>query len=256
MSITRDDIRDFVRDDLIDEEVRELGVILKCRQDVQGEDMRDEIVMQLYRRYQTPAGYMTRNPSLEQMCDKIAKLLKLRKLDGEGWCTLCSLSIGIFEKILTSLPEDEKRELLEQLWGSLEEEQKKQLAAEFNVGDFSALCHASEFMVAHMLGVHMARELSLIAAASLARTLAASEAALLASRVLSRGVAVALGPIGWGLLALSVNDFMGANLKKVVPALMILNVARLRAYPQEAEGYLAEMHARTLAHVSATFTND
>jgi len=91
----------------------------------------------------------------------------------------------------------------------------------------------------------MAREMTLFAAASLLTAFASSQAALVTSRILSRGVAVALGPIGWGLLALSVNDFMGANLKTIVPAMLILNAARLRAYPADLAQFRLEQNTRT-----------
>ncbi|MFC1734943.1 hypothetical protein ACFL1X_02430 [Candidatus Hydrogenedentota bacterium] len=238
MRVTRKDLTSFVGNELTSEELGDLAGILKCRKESGDPGLPKEIVKQLYWQYQTPLGFAARTPTLDTMCDKIAKRLKLRKLAGAGWSRLYSLSICVFEKVLKSLPEEEKRGLLKELWNRLDDDQHKQLMNQFHIGDFNALFHASEITAAHVFGVFLARQMTLYTAASLLAAFASSQAALVTSRILSRGVAVALGPIGWGLLGLSANDFMGTRLKTVVPALLILNAARLRTYPPEQMSFL------------------
>jgi len=227
-------VYNLLRENALDEELAELGKILKCETNHLRDTSAWNVARGLYTQYQTPLGFMVRSPTLDNICDKVAKKLKLRKLEGQGWERLHSLAVNAFEKLLQNMPEDEKEELLRKMWDSLSPEKKEQLNKEFNVANFNEFLHSSEFLVAHTLGIHMAREMALVTANTIARVYLGSELALTASKVLSRGAVIILGPMSLVLLALSINDLMGTNFKRIVPALMVLNIVNIRVQHPDA----------------------
>ncbi|MBF0105684.1 MAG: hypothetical protein HQM16_10200 [Deltaproteobacteria bacterium] len=224
-------LRNFLYSNAERGELVELTQILKCRVEDDKKLLVWNVVQALYARFQTPLGYITRDPTLDQMCDKAAKRLKTGKLEGEGWKKLHHFSVKVFEKILKSMPQEEKEKLLTEMWNKLDDEQKKEMKDKFNVANMNSFIHSSEVMVAHTLGLHLAREVAIYTAATIIRLNLGVGITLAASTALSRGIAVFLGPVGWALLALSVNDFMGANYKRVIPALLTMNIINMRAHP-------------------------
>jgi len=217
------------------EELNELAGILKYPENKRKgkESFAQEIVKKLYKCYQTPAGYVLRTPTIDQMCDRVAKKLKLRKLQGDGWQKLHSLSTNIFEKLFKSMTKEEKEKLLKEMWAQLSDEDKEQLKKEFNIADVSAFVHSGELMVSHVAGVYLARETALYAAAAVLRLSIGAEITLAASKILTRAATVFLGPAGWALMAVSVNDLMGTNFKKIVPALLTINIINIRVHNKQ-----------------------
>ena len=62
--------------------------------------------------------------------------------------------------------DETKEKLLKEMWEKLDTEDKKQLKKEFDIDDVSAFIHGSELMVVHVVGVYLARETALFAAAA------------------------------------------------------------------------------------------
>ncbi len=225
-----------------DEELIELAKTLKCKESSPngetrpGEEPREDyvwrIVKALYARYQTPLGYIFKNPTLDQMCDKIAKKMKLRDLQGAGWQKLHCLVTTIFEKILQAMPREEREQLLTKLWNSMSTSTKDKLNRELKIADLSAFIHSNEILIAHTVGLHMAREMAIFTASALLRVSLGTGLALTASTILSRGATLVLGPVGWALMAVSVNDLLSTNFKRLVPALLIVHIV----WVQNAEG--------------------
>ena len=211
-------------------ELGELAKILKCPASKDRQSLAKTVVVKLYQSYQTPIGYIVKQPTLDAMCDRIAKKLKLAKLEGAGWCKLRNLSISVFEKILKSMSKEEKKKLLTRMWNSLDGKERKKIKDEFHVADVNSFVHSSEMLVAHVVGVHLARETAIYTAAAIVRIYVGTELALAASTVLTRTATVFLGPVGWALLAVSVNDLMGTNYKKVVPTLLTINIISMRVH--------------------------
>ena len=228
-------LHQFLTANAVDEELEKLADILKCRRDNRREVFVRNIVSKLYSRFQTPLGNKLRKPTLDVMCDKIAKKLKLKKLEGEGWKKLHYLSINIFEKLLKLMPEDKKKKLLKVMWDKLNKKDREKLNKEFKIADLTAFVHSSEMMIAHVLGVYLAKETALYAAGTVVRILLSAELALVASKVLTRSVTLFIGPLGWVLVGMSVNDLMGTNFKRVVPALLTINFISMRIHETDVE---------------------
>ena len=228
--IDKDKLHKFLATKASAAELEELVKILKCPACKNKKLLAIAVVTRLYKHYQTPIGFIIKKPTLDAMCDRIAKKLKLAKLDGMGWLKLHNLSISVFEKILKSMSKKEKEKLLRQMWNHLSAKEKKKIKDEFHVADVSSFIHSSEMLAAHVVGVHLARETALYTAAAIVRTAVGTELALTASTVLTRTATVFLGPVGWALLVVSVNDLMGTNYKKVVPALLTLNIINMRVH--------------------------
>ena len=221
-------------------ELNELAKILKhpARGTEQKETFAQTIVKRLYKCYQTPAGYaLKKKPTIDQMCDRIAKKLKLRELQGDGWQKLHSLCINIFEKLFKSMTPEEKEKLMQEMWAQLSDEDKQQLKNEFNIADVYAFIHSSELMIAHIGGVYLARETALYAAAAILRISLGTELALAAGTLLTRTATVFLGPVGWALIVVSINDLMGTNFKKLVPALLTVNIINMRVHDKQGKEF-------------------
>ncbi len=230
----------FLNKHALIEELDELARILKCpanKRETKA-DFAKAIAKKLFKSYQTPAGYVLRNPTMDQMCDRIAKKLKLHDLQGEAWQRLHSLCINIFEKLFKSMAPEEKEKLMQEIWAQLSDEDKQQLKKEFNVADVAAFIHTSELMFAHIAGVYLARETALYAAAAVLRISLGAELTLAAGTLLTRTATVFLGPVGWALVAVSINDLMGTNFKRIVPALLTVNIINMRVHNKRNEEFL------------------
>ncbi|MBF0254619.1 MAG: hypothetical protein HQL11_05815 [Candidatus Omnitrophica bacterium] len=212
------------------EELQELARILQFPLARSKPELAEGVTRKLYRCYQTPVGYMVRRPTLEAMCDRIAKKLKLKPVHGDGWTRLHVLSMRMFERLLASMTPADKRKLIRRMWQKLSSKEKKNLQRDFDTADVSSLIQHSELFVAHVVGIHLARETALYTAAAILRINLGAELALGASVILSRTATLILGPVGWALVALSVNDLMGTEYKRVVPALLAINVISVRAH--------------------------
>lgn len=219
---------EFLLKNALDEELVELAKILKCHRFKKRDVFVWYIVKRLYSCYQTPLGYRLKNPTLDDMEDKIVKKLKLRKLQGEGWQKLYILSVNIFENILKSMPKDEKEKLLKEMWGKMTPEDKDQMYEKFQLADYTTFIHTNEMLVAHVVGIHLANEMAIYTANTIIRINFGTELTLIASRILTRSASALLGPVGWALIAVSINDLMGTNFKRVVPALLIINIINMR----------------------------
>jgi len=229
----------FLNKHALIEELDELARILKCpaRKRKTKAAYAKEVTKKLFKSYQTPAGYALRNPSMDQMCDRIAKKLKLHDLQGEAWQRLHSLCINIFEKLFSSMTPEEKEKLMQDMWVQLSDEDKQQLKKEFNVADVAAFIHTSELMFAHIAGVYLARETALYAAAAIVRISLGAELTLAAGTILTRTATVFLGPLGWALIAVSINDLMGTNFKRIVPALLTVNIINMRVHGNQGKAF-------------------
>lgn len=238
----------FLNKHALIEELDELARILKCPANKRKTkaDFAKVIAKKLFKSYQTPAGYALRNPTIDQMCDRIAKKLKLHDLQGEAWQRLHSLCINIFEKLFKSMTPEEKEKLMQEMWDQLSDEDKQQLKEEFNVADVAAFIHTSELMFTHIAGVYLARETALYAAAAVLRISLGAELTLAAGTLLTRTATVFLGPVGWALVAVSINDLMGTNFKRIVPALLTVNIINMRVHSNQGKEFfrfLTDMQA-------------
>jgi uncharacterized protein YaaW (UPF0174 family) len=229
----------FLNKHALIEELDELARILKCPTNKRKKktEFAKVITKKLFKCYQTPAGYVLRNPTIDQMCDRIAKKLKLHDLQGDAWQRLHSLCINIFEKLFKSMTPEEKEKLMQEMWAQLSDEDKQQLKDEFNIADVSAFIHTSELMFAHIAGVYLARETALYAAAAVLRISLSVELTLAAGTILTRTATVFLGPVGWALIAVSINDLMGTNFKRLVPAMLTVNIINMRVHGNQGKEF-------------------
>ncbi|MFH1504973.1 MAG: hypothetical protein ABIH08_06285 [Candidatus Omnitrophota bacterium] len=228
----------FLENHADEKELDELGRILKCTRCAGPKTYAQDITKKLYKTYQTPAGYLIKKPTLDEMCNKIAKKMKLRQLQGVGWQRLHSLCLNIFENIFKAMTPEDKEKFLREMWAHLSADDKEKLKKNFNITNIASFIHSSEMLVAHVVGVYLARETALYAAAAVLRLSLGAELTLAASTVLTRTATVFLGPIGWALVAVSINDLMGTDYKRIVPALLTINIINMRVHTAKGKEFL------------------
>jgi uncharacterized protein YaaW (UPF0174 family) len=81
------------------------------------------------------------------------------------------------------------------------------------------------------------RETALYAAAAVLRISLSAELTLAAGTILTRTATVFLGPVGWALIAVSINDLMGTNFKRLVPAMLTVNIINMRVHGNQGKEF-------------------
>jgi uncharacterized protein YaaW (UPF0174 family) len=235
----------FLKKHALIKELDEIAKIIKVQKIKPKDKYVTQIATKFYKYYHTPAGYRLKKATLDKMCARITKKMKLKPLEGSGWQQLHSLSVNVFEKLLETMKPEEKQKLLDELWKKMSPEDKKKLKEEFNMANISALMESSGHLVAHIIGIQLARETALFAAAAIIRVNLGAELTVAASTVLTRTATVFLGPIGWALIVFSFNDMMGTNYKRVVPALLLINIINVRVHTKKDGAFLDFLKQKT-----------
>jgi len=176
-----------------------------------------ELTKQLCWKYQTPVGYLTRWPTFDEICVDVAKRLNLKGLVKQNitcWQLLERVVRNMLETMLDGLT-DEQKEKLEQ--AILQDEQLRG-EIQRKGGDWSKVGAGSALLAIQQLGGFATYKIAVIVANQMARILLGRGLTLAANAALTRMVSIALGPVGWLLLLWGLNDLLGTNYKRVIPA--------------------------------------
>ena len=222
MVYTLEDIRNLLAAASADER-RQLAEILDVELDGNSEPPKqaDALVRQLCWKYQTPLGYLIRDPSFDEMCVDVAKALKLGGLVKEGiscWTLLRRLIENMLQTMWEEMSPEEREDFA-----------KKMLTAEefktvFKGGrvDWGKAGVGTLLLGIKHLGGFATYKVALIIANQVARLLLRRGLSLAANAALVRGLSIFLGPVGWLLMAWGVNDLLGTNFKRTIPAVLYI----------------------------------
>jgi uncharacterized protein YaaW (UPF0174 family) len=181
------------------------------------------LVEDYFWKFQTPLGYIFRKSSYDEICIDVAQKLKynhLLKPDMSCWDTMGQLTNELKNKIIEKLKEEFEK---------MSPEEKEQFIREFlnngqweeyssSVVDWAKLGTGAAFKLIQEFGGFATYRIAAIVANQMARVAIGRGLTFAANAALMRGISVALGPIGWLLLAWGINDLLGTNYKKIIPA--------------------------------------
>jgi uncharacterized protein YaaW (UPF0174 family) len=222
-AVTREDITKLIKAASVDE-LKELSEILE----MDGTSEVDSVIVELWWKYQTPIGFFARDPSFDEICRNIAKILKLDGLAREKdscWDLLRKIVGNLIDRMLEDLPADKREEALKEL---LDEKDIENLKKNYG-GDVAKLVGGGAAIWIGTLSFHALKNLLLrvihgIIRAILGRGLSYAAAkkvlGVVAKRVPILGIVA--GPVGWILTIWGINDLMGTNYKRVIPAVLFI----------------------------------
>ncbi len=183
------------------------------------------VVEELYQAYQTPAGYVVRNPDFDELCDAVVeKLVKVgnRKF-ANCWEKLQYVAEFVFKVRVGEMTDKEREVFIEELEKTPMAEKRKKGSAATGAG-FGLL--AADAV--------LKRSSPYIVSAVAARQLTAG----LIGKTVIMGPPIVLGlpllgPAGWVLTMLGLNSVLGTNWGKVIPALLWITTLREKHILQE-----------------------
>jgi len=219
MIYTMDDIKALLRSATAQER-KELAALLGYQ--FESINMQaEELVKQLAWKYQTPLGYLMRTQTFDEMCVDVAKQLKFGKLTKQQvscWDLLDQVIKGMLEKMIREMTPDQKEQFAKALFSD------EKIREAFDKGGYKG----GKFAAGSLLTVVRTTfgfapyPFTLIVVNQVARILLGRGLSLAANVVVVRTVSFILGPVGWLLLIWGINDLLGTNYKKVIPATLYI----------------------------------
>lgn len=217
MIYTLQDIRKLLAKANADER-KQLAEILDA--DLEGVNGRrkqaEALVRQLCWKYQTPLGYLTRDPSFDEISVDVAKALKLEgltKQETSCWEMLSHVIRSLLEQLLKEMAPEDRGELASQV---LTAAQLKEFYGKGAI-DWGKVGAGSILLAIKQFGGFATYKIAVIVANQAARVLIGRGLTLAANAALVRGISVFLGPVGWVLFAWGINDVLGTNYKRIIP---------------------------------------
>jgi uncharacterized protein YaaW (UPF0174 family) len=196
------------------------------------------LVKQFMWKYQTPLGYLVRTPTFDEICVDVAKRLKLGDMAREDiscWQLLEWVIENLIKKLIDEMTPKEKEDFLQSF---LTDAQRKVFGK--RGVDWTAVASGSFFLALKQFGGFATYRVSLVVANQAARVLVGRGLTLAANAALVRGLSIALGPVGWVLLVWGINDLLGTNYKRVIPATLYLYCIHSRLEEEASALPLAE----------------
>ena len=181
----------------------------------------EALARQLYWKYQTPLGYLTRDPSFDEICVDVAKALKLEgltKQETSCWEMLSRVIRNLLEQLLKEMTPEQRGEVASQV---LTAAQLKEFYGK-GVIDWGKVGAGSILLAIKQFGGFATYKVALIVANQAARVLIGRGLTLAANAALARGISIFLGPVGWVLFAWGINDLLGTNYKRVIPGVLYI----------------------------------
>lgn len=222
-SVTREDITKLMNA-ASNDEFRQLSEILEMN----GATEASSLSVELWWKYQTPLGFLTRDPSFDEICQNIAKKLKLDGLIREKdscWDLLRKIVGNLIDRMLEDLPANKREEALKEL---LDEQDIENLKKNYG-GDLAKLVSGGATLWIGTLTYPALRNLLLrvihgVVRAILGRGLSYAAAQKVLGVVAKRApiLGILAGPVGWILTIWGINDLMGTNYKRVIPAVLFI----------------------------------
>ena len=196
-------------------------------------EISEDISNHLLWKYQTPLGYMVRTPSFDDICKDIAKKLnkKLKpklviREEYSCWKILEVFTKAFAENIEKKIDFDGFKEDYDKMSPEDRKEFAKESLNEKEFEEFSKTCKGDWskigagviFKSIKHFGGFATYKTAAIVANQLARLFLGRGLSFAANATLMRVVSVTLGPIGWLLLVWGINDLLGTNYKRLIPA--------------------------------------
>jgi uncharacterized protein YaaW (UPF0174 family) len=221
--ITREDITKLLSATSPDEQ-KQLSELLEMN----GISDANSLVVELWWKYQTPFGFVVRDPSFDDICRDIAKKMKLHGLIREKdscWDLLRKIIGNLIDKMLEDLPPEKREEALRELLDEKEIDRLKKTVG----GDVAKLVSGGASIWVGTLSYQALRNLLLrvihgLIRAILGRGLSYAAAQKVLGVVAKRApvLGILAGPVGWILTIWGINDLMGTNYKRVIPAVLFI----------------------------------
>lgn len=210
------------------DEAKQLAEILELTEDIPDWLTGKTLATEIWWKYQTPIGFMLIDPSFEDICKNIAKKMKLDGLIREHdscWYMLQKIIGNLIDRMLEDLPEGKREEALKEL---LDEKGIQELMTKKNYGaDIAKLLSGGAASWMGTLSYPALRNLLLrvihgTARAILGRGLSYAAAQKVLGVVAKRApvLGILAGPVGWILTIWGINDLMGTNYKRLIPAVL------------------------------------
>ena len=223
MVFTRKDIEVLLRKATPDER-KQLFVLLDGEDGLKNTDVKQQVetlVDKLFWKYQTPLGYFFREPTFDEICVGVAKRLKLKGLVRKQiscWELLERIIRNMWEDMINNMSEEERKTLAESIF---EDEEFKEAAKKANY-DWTKVGAGAALLAIKKFGGFATYKMAVIIANQAARALLGRGLTLAANAALTRTISIVLGPVGWLLLAWGINDLLGTNYKRIIPAVLYL----------------------------------
>lgn len=223
MVFTRKDIEVLLRKATPDER-KQLFVLLDGEDGLKNTDVKQQVetlVDKLFWKYQTPLGYFFREPTFDEICVDVAKRLKLKGLVRKQiscWELLERIIRNMWEDMINNMSEEERKTLAESIF---EDEEFKEAAKKANY-DWTKVGAGAALLAIKKFGGFATYKMAVIIANQAARALLGRGLTLAANAALTRTISIVLGPVGWLLLAWGINDLLGTNYKRIIPAVLYL----------------------------------
>ena len=167
----------------------------------------EEIVEQLWWKFQTPLGYLVRTPTFNKICISVAKkFIKLESEESAPCFDVLNQALKfLLNKMLREMDAHQKKEFITKI---LSKEEIKETFGNINEINWSKIATGTILLAARNPLIIYSTLTSQIA-------LALGGSAAIASGAVALSF---LGPLGWFLLAWGMNDLLGTSWKQVVPA--------------------------------------
>ena len=222
MMYTIEDIRKLLAKASADERTQLAEILDTDIKEIPGPRKRAEaLVRQLCWKYQTPLGYLTRDPFFDEVAIDVAKKLKMEGLTQQEtpcWDMLSRLMRHLMEELLKEMTPEQQGELISQV---LTADQIKEFYGNGTI-DWAKVGAGSVLLAIKQFGGFTTYKVALIVANQAARALIGSGLTLAANAALVRGISIFLGPVGWVLLAWGINDLLGTSYKRVIPGVLYI----------------------------------
>ena len=187
----------------------------------EGEHLNGSIITEeLYEQYQTPLGYIVRDPDFDEVCRSVAsKLVKMPRRDFKDcWDILRYVSQYIFKAGITSMTDEELTAFQQGLSDAIASRRATRSGATAGTGVGIVAADALLKQTSpYILSATVARQLStsLLGAAIVAGPAGA--------------VVPLLGTVGWILSGFGLNSMLGTSWEKVIPAVFWIAAYREKA---------------------------
>lgn len=184
----------------------------------------EQLVRQLSWKYQTPFGYLARDPTFDEIAKDVAKRLHVKVVAAATcWENLARILDHLWTRMFDEMAVDDRRKLVEELAGDGREH-----LAGMRPSAWRKLSAAMALGLIRQYGGPATNNVALIVTNQVAKALLGRGLTLAATRA----IGVLLGPVGWMLVLWGLNDLFGTNYKRLVPVVLYIHCIHERLHPE------------------------
>ena len=205
------------------DERKQLAEILGIELDANSEPQKqaEVLVRQLRWKYQTPLGYLIREPSFDEICIDVAKALNFEELAKKN--TSCwTLLQRLIENMLQTMWEQMSPEQREDFAKKVLTPDEFEWVSKGKSVDWGKVSAGSLLLGLKHFSGFFTYKIAVISANQAARLLLRRGLSLATNAALVRGLSIFIGPVGWLLTAWGINDLLGTNYKRIIPAVLYI----------------------------------